>query len=159
MCSRGKSSVGYKTNKKTPQLQPAGKERKAGTGRMTARMGRRGHIQKEVGRTSKPRCQGQERTVKDDTTVLSWGTGGVTICLQKKQKAKDISLCGWKETEGWANPQRAVHPRTSMEVCSWDTQGTSSLLTSTGAGLQTSVCKPCPSDHVGPQHLHFISES
>lgn len=111
---------------------------------MTARMGRRGHIRKEVGRTSKPRCQGQERIVKDDTRVLSWGTGGVTICLQKKQKAKDISLCGWKETEGWANPQRAVHPQTSMEVCSWDTQGKSSLLTSTGAGLQTSMCKPRP---------------
>ena len=139
MCSRGKSRLVYKTNKKTSHLQPAGKERKVGTGRMTERMGRRGHIQKEVGRTTKPRCQRQERIVKDDTTVLSWGAGGVTICFQKKQKAKDISLCVWKETEGWANPQRAVHPQTPMEAYSWDTQGKCSPLTSTGAGLQTSM--------------------
>ena len=51
-CSRGKSSVGYKTNKKTPQLQPAGKERKVGSGRMTARTQRKGHIQEEVGRNN-----------------------------------------------------------------------------------------------------------
>lgn len=55
-------------------------------------------------------CLGdRERRVKDDTAVLSWGAGRVMICLQKKQKAKEASLCVWKETEKLgSNPQLAV---------------------------------------------------